>query len=209
MEGSPWTFGRFQLLFERLKTGDNPRTLTINKLELWVQLHETDSGFISQRVVKDIGNYIGTFVELDSNNFVGVWRDYLRVRVSISIDNPLKRRMKLKRSEEQWCWVNFKQGGSIPATTPVIVNTWAGDKAGSVIVAGELHNPNKSGIPGNNVNPEEQGAVGGNLGDNGAIEIWNATNLGVIDFSKKERDINSMDPESIGLIISDPKRRRT
>lgn len=35
----------------------------------------------------------------------------LRVRVSIPLDKPLKRRMKLKKSESNWCWVNFKYEG--------------------------------------------------------------------------------------------------
>lgn len=72
IEGSPWTFGRFHLVFERLKEGDNPRNLAINKLAIWIQLHDMSTGFMSQRVVKDIGNYIGSFVEVDNNNFMGV-----------------------------------------------------------------------------------------------------------------------------------------
>lgn len=66
---------------------------------------------MSQRVVQDIGNYIGEFVESDSNNFVGVWREYLRVRVSIPLDKPLKRRMKLRKNADTWCWVNFRYEG--------------------------------------------------------------------------------------------------
>lgn len=31
---SRWTFGRFQLVFERLKEGDNPQTMPINNLNL-------------------------------------------------------------------------------------------------------------------------------------------------------------------------------
>lgn len=50
-------------------------------------------------------------MEADSNNFIGVWRDYLRVRVSIDLTKPLKRHMKLKRSNDSWCWVNFKYEG--------------------------------------------------------------------------------------------------
>lgn len=68
-----------------------------------MQLHGMNTGFMSQRVVTDIGNYIETFIESDTNNFVGVWRDFLRVRVSLKLDIPLKRRMKLKRSESNWC----------------------------------------------------------------------------------------------------------
>lgn len=111
MEGSPWTFGRFQLVFERLKEGDNPREMVINKLDIWVQLHGMSAGFMSQRVVTDIGNYIGEFVESDANNFTGAWREYLRVRVTLALDKPLKRRMKLKKNDSNWCWVNFKYEG--------------------------------------------------------------------------------------------------
>ncbi|XP_074352931.1 uncharacterized protein LOC141692091 [Apium graveolens] len=107
-DGSPWTFGHFHLVFERLKDGMDPRTMCINNLEIWVQLHDLGAGFMSQRVVTDIGNYIGRFVESDTNNFVGVWRDYFRVRVSIPLDVPLKRRMRLRKNATEWCWVRFK-----------------------------------------------------------------------------------------------------
>lgn len=63
IEGSPWTFGRFQLVFERLKSGNDPRSIPINNLDIWVQLHNMSPGFMSQRVVQDIGNYIGKYVE--------------------------------------------------------------------------------------------------------------------------------------------------
>ncbi|KAL8104293.1 hypothetical protein AgCh_028496 [Apium graveolens] len=66
---------------------------------------------MSQRVVKDVGNYIGKFIESDDNNFVGVWREYLRVRVTIDLNMPLKRRMKLRKSQSEWCWVNFRYEG--------------------------------------------------------------------------------------------------
>lgn len=112
IEGSPWTFGRFQLVFERLKEGDNPKTLAINRLDIWIQLYDMILGFMSQRVMKDISNHIGRFIESDINNFTGLLRDYLRVRVSFSLEASLKRRMKLKKNEDQCCWVNFKYEGA-------------------------------------------------------------------------------------------------
>lgn len=90
IEGSPWTFDRVPLIFTHLKEGDNPRSVILNKLDLWVQLRGMTSGFMSEKVVKDVGNFIGEFIESDRNNFVGIWRDYLRVRVSIKVDQPLK-----------------------------------------------------------------------------------------------------------------------
>lgn len=52
-----------------------------------MQLHDLQSGFMSKRVCIDVGNYIGEFLEADKNNFIGVWRDYLRIRVRLQIDN--------------------------------------------------------------------------------------------------------------------------
>ncbi|XP_074378358.1 uncharacterized protein LOC141719893 [Apium graveolens] len=108
IEGSPWTFDRMQFIFERLKEGDNPRLVRLNKLDFWVQLHDIQPGFMSERVCKDVGNYIGQFIESDRNNFVGVWREYLRIRVRIDLDVPLKRRMKIKKAGGEWFWINFK-----------------------------------------------------------------------------------------------------
>lgn len=107
IDESPWTFGRCHLLFERLHPGDDPRSINRNRLDLLVQLHSMAPGFMSRRVVKDIGAYI----ESDANNFVGVWREYLRVRVFVNLNVPLKRRMKPRKWENEWFWVNFRYEG--------------------------------------------------------------------------------------------------
>lgn len=61
-----------------------------------------------EKVLKAVGDYIGKFVVSCPKNFTGVWRDYLRVRVLINIEKPLKRRMKIFRNKEECFWVNFK-----------------------------------------------------------------------------------------------------
>uniref|UniRef100_A0A803QBP8 Zinc knuckle CX2CX4HX4C domain-containing protein n=1 Tax=Cannabis sativa TaxID=3483 RepID=A0A803QBP8_CANSA len=66
------------------------------------------SKFMSERVIRDVRNYIGTFVKSDPNNFQGVWRNYLRIRVSIRVDLPLQRNMKLEMKSGASCTVGFK-----------------------------------------------------------------------------------------------------
>ncbi|KAF4380019.1 hypothetical protein G4B88_030011 [Cannabis sativa] len=73
--GSPWTYDRKQLLIERLRPGDNPRTKTINHLDLWVQIHNLQPGFKTDNVVRQAAKYMGSFLETDPNNFKGVWRE--------------------------------------------------------------------------------------------------------------------------------------
>lgn len=108
LEGSPWTFNKIPLVIERLKQGENPRTLTLNTMEIWVQVYDLKVGFMSEKVLKAVGGFIGQFVLSCPKNFTGIWRDYLRVRVLINIDRPLKRRMKIFTSKDKWFWVNFK-----------------------------------------------------------------------------------------------------
>lgn len=108
IEGSPWTFNKIPLVIERLKYGENPRTLALNTMEIWVQVYDLKVGFMSEKVLKAIGNYIGKYSSSCPKNFTGVWREYLRVRVLINVDKPLKRGMKIYRNKEEGFWVNFK-----------------------------------------------------------------------------------------------------
>ncbi|XP_060974104.1 uncharacterized protein LOC115704420 [Cannabis sativa] len=108
IDGSPWTFDRAPLIFERVTPGANPRSIPLNQLDFGIQLHDMTSGFKSERVVRDVGNYIGKFVKSDPNNFAGVWRDYLRVRVTIRVDKPLEQKMKLEKKSGVSCKILFK-----------------------------------------------------------------------------------------------------
>ena len=65
-------------------------------------------GFLSEKVLTNIGNYIREFQSSDPNNFMGVWRNYMRIRVSIDVRKPLKQRLRLKNEGGEWFWVEFK-----------------------------------------------------------------------------------------------------
>lgn len=40
IEGSPWTLNMAQLIFKRIKPGENPKEVTLNQLVMWEQVHE-------------------------------------------------------------------------------------------------------------------------------------------------------------------------
>lgn len=63
---------------------------------------------MSERILQEVGNYIGKFVASTPSNFVGVWRDNLRVRVTIDVNKPLKRKMKIRSAGGEWFWISFK-----------------------------------------------------------------------------------------------------
>lgn len=86
----------------RVKDGENPRCVELNSMDLWVQVHDLRVGFMSEKVLQGIGNYIGRFVNYCPSNFTGIWRDYMRLRVTINLSSQLKRRMKLKMAGNEW-----------------------------------------------------------------------------------------------------------
>ena len=100
-EGSPWTFNRVPLILKRLEIGEDPRSKKLTTMALWVQVYELKPGFFSDRVLQDCGQYMGKFLESCPSNFTRIWREYLRFRVLIDIEQPLKRRMKLSRKNEE------------------------------------------------------------------------------------------------------------
>ena len=60
-------------------------------------MYDVPVGFMSERVAKHIGDYIGQYILSDPNNFSGGWRAYMRVRVLFDVHFPLKRKMKIKK----------------------------------------------------------------------------------------------------------------
>ena len=88
--------------------GDNPSQISLHSADFWIQVYDLPCGFIAEKVGKEIGNFIGSYVEADANNFGGVWRNFMRIKVSIDVRKPLKRRMKIKKQGGEWTWINFK-----------------------------------------------------------------------------------------------------
>ncbi|KAK4380374.1 hypothetical protein RND71_002236 [Anisodus tanguticus] len=48
-------------------------------MELWIQIHDFVSGLRSERVARDIGNFLGEFVYDDSKNYNLICLDYMRI----------------------------------------------------------------------------------------------------------------------------------
>ncbi|XP_057794257.1 uncharacterized protein LOC131010642 [Salvia miltiorrhiza] len=107
-EGGPWAFGNFPLILHRLKKGEFPLSVPLDLLPFWVQIHDLPAGFLTEGVGKLLGNFIGSFMEYDNTNSSGVWRQYMRIRVGIRVNDPLKRFKKLKQKDGTPFTVRFK-----------------------------------------------------------------------------------------------------
>lgn len=108
LEGGPRSFEQSMLVYSKVQENEDPKTVQLNDSEIWVQVYDVPKGFISENILKSIGNYIGQYIKSDPTNFDGVWKACIRIRVKMNVLSPLKRRMKIKRAGGAWSWINFK-----------------------------------------------------------------------------------------------------
>uniref|UniRef100_A0A2C9VXT9 DUF4283 domain-containing protein n=1 Tax=Manihot esculenta TaxID=3983 RepID=A0A2C9VXT9_MANES len=69
MKHGPWTFSNNPILLRELQPNENPRSVEVTRLEMWVQLHNLTSDFFSKRVGHDFGDYISEYLESDPKNY--------------------------------------------------------------------------------------------------------------------------------------------
>lgn len=97
IEGGPWSFEQNMLVYSRLNEGEAAQSIVLNGVDIWVQVYDVPTGFLSENILKNIGMSIGNYIKADPASLEGTWKQYVRIRVTMDIGKPLKRRMKLKR----------------------------------------------------------------------------------------------------------------
>lgn len=81
---------------------------SLSKIDMWVQVHNLPSGFISEKYSIDFGNFIGRFLKSDLRNYTQTWRESMRIRVHMDVRKPIKRKLQVKKPTSAWEWVDFK-----------------------------------------------------------------------------------------------------
>nr|GLL37660.1 uncharacterized protein LOC112095587 [Ipomoea trifida] len=79
-EDGLWSFDQNLVVLRRLDNGESPVTVPLNIATFWVQVHKLPVSFMSEKVVKVIADYIGSFVRSDPTNFTSQWKTFLRRR---------------------------------------------------------------------------------------------------------------------------------
>lgn len=74
LESRLWTFDQHMLILKWLKENEQPQNFLLRFTSFWIQIYNMLIGFMSGKILKDIGNYIGTFMESDEHNLMGVWK---------------------------------------------------------------------------------------------------------------------------------------
>ncbi|RAL45053.1 hypothetical protein DM860_003812 [Cuscuta australis] len=106
IEEGPWSFDNATLVMKLLSPGEVVEAKDLNLVQMWVQIYDLPDGYTSLEILEAVGKFVGNFVKHDTSP--SIHRSYFRVRVSIDVKKPLRRRMKPTKRDCGVVWVNFK-----------------------------------------------------------------------------------------------------
>ncbi|MBA0636123.1 hypothetical protein Godav_029878 [Gossypium davidsonii] len=106
LKGSPWTFNNHLLLLHTLQWGEDPLRVYLILTPFLVQIHDVPTVFF-EALAKQLGDFIGTFLEHDEANMRKGYQNFLRVRIQLDVRYPLKRK-KSVMFYENLSYVKFK-----------------------------------------------------------------------------------------------------
>ncbi|XP_019199079.1 PREDICTED: uncharacterized protein LOC109192832 [Ipomoea nil] len=81
LDEGPWSFDNHTLVCTLVDDGILPVDMVLDSVDMWVQ--------------EQVGNFLGGFVKGDERFDDRPWKAFYRIRVSIPVAKPLRRRMKL------------------------------------------------------------------------------------------------------------------
>lgn len=106
--GSPWTFNNHLLVLHRMVARENPLQVPLLLVCFWLQVHELPPSFFSEQLARQLGDFVGAFMEYDTKSLGRGFIRYMRTRVLIDVRQPLKRKKKLMFASSICTYVNFK-----------------------------------------------------------------------------------------------------
>ena len=103
-----WNFENNLLLLCRWKKGLTSENIKFTHSLFWVQLWGLPFELITEMVGRDIGNNMGRFIELDKRANQFDQAKFLRIKVELPVDKPLRRGGNVVGMEGDKYRVHFK-----------------------------------------------------------------------------------------------------
>lgn len=108
LNGGPWSFDNAMLVLSKINVGEDPLEVPLFSLQFWIQLFGVPSGLMTEAAGKQLGNFFGSFIAYDPNNNTSIWRECMRIKISIDVRQPLKRKKKICKRNGVECIVQCK-----------------------------------------------------------------------------------------------------
>jgi hypothetical protein len=101
MEGSPWTIGRHAVLMKKYDSDVLPKDVVFDRLAIWARILALPNRMMTAERGMIIAEPIGLVKKVESDALGRCWGGYMRLRVEISVKEPLMRVVTLFSSRLQ------------------------------------------------------------------------------------------------------------
>ncbi|MBA0813436.1 hypothetical protein Gohar_027284 [Gossypium harknessii] len=98
LKGSLWTFNSHLLLVHHLEDGEDSLKVPLIFSNFWVQIHDVPPGHFSEALTRQMGDFIGKFLEYDGANLGRGVRNHLRIRIQMDVRRHLRRKKRVLAS---------------------------------------------------------------------------------------------------------------
>ncbi|PPR91267.1 hypothetical protein GOBAR_AA29428 [Gossypium barbadense] len=78
LEESPWMFNNHLLLFHRLR--EDPMVVPLFWSNFWVQVHDLQTGLMSETMARQFGDFLGQLLEYDTKSLNKGYGGYMQIR---------------------------------------------------------------------------------------------------------------------------------
>ncbi|MBA0717081.1 hypothetical protein Golax_004923, partial [Gossypium laxum] len=103
-----------------LKQGEDSLTVQLTEVDFWIIIHDFSHGFISKVVVRQLGNFIGKFLEYDTSTIQLGYKGIIRLRVTVKVIDQSERLIRNRsisssgNSMNNYGGSNTRESQSIP-----------------------------------------------------------------------------------------------
>lgn len=101
MENGPWMFDKELVVVEDYVPSKRPEDYAFNDIPIWVRVFNLPLGMMNEDSAEDIGNIIGRFVEADTGADGSAIGRFLRIKIRMRIDKPIRRGFTLEDEGRQ------------------------------------------------------------------------------------------------------------
>ena len=104
----PWNFENNLLLLCRWKKGMTLTNILFSHSPFWVQVWGPPFELMSEEVGKNIGGKLGEVLEVDKCSLQIDQAKFIRIKVDLPIDKPLRKGGYINMEDGGRCWITFK-----------------------------------------------------------------------------------------------------
>ncbi|KAA3453178.1 reverse transcriptase [Gossypium australe] len=82
-------------LWHTIQQGENPMEIPLIYSLIWTQIHDIPMGFLFENLARQLGDFLGKFLEYDTSDLGKGKRNFMRVRAQLDVRQPFKRKKKV------------------------------------------------------------------------------------------------------------------